>query len=119
MPPTPQPITPSALIIGVWLSQATSESAPACAIASRIAATSASMGTPEESGSTTRVGFSEMPRSECGCSTHAASARMSSAVTVSPSSKRSRFSSSTRRDTGRRRMPLPSFCSAAARLKMR
>ena len=85
-------------------------------MASRMAARSTTAGTPVKSCITTRAGrkaisCSTRPR----CSEKAATARMSSGSTVGPS-LRSRFSSSTFIDMGRRDTPASPPSSAALRL---
>ena len=85
-------------------------------MASRMAARSTTAGTPVKSCISTRAGrkaisCSTLPR----FSTHSATARRSPASTVGPS-LRSRFSSSTFIDTGRRETPERPASSAARRL---
>ena len=77
-------------------------SPPSLAIASRIAARSTTQGTPVKSCISTRAGRYWISRSELRSFCQSASAWMSSTVTVLPSSKRSRFSSSTFIENGRR-----------------
>ena len=91
-------------------------SPPSAVIASRIAARSTTAGTPVKSCISTRAGrkaisFSSRPR----LSTQAAQASMSSFFTVRPSSKRSRFSSSTFIENGSFEMPASPFASASGR----
>ena len=83
-------------------------------MASRMAARSTTAGTPVKSCIKTRAGrkaisFSVLPR----LSSQAAMASMSGFVTVRPSSKRKRFSSSTFIEKGRREMPARPFFSAS------
>ena len=91
-----------------------SGSPPSAAIASRIAARSTTAGTPVKSCISTRAGrkaisCSVLPR----LSSQAATASMSSFVTVRPSSLRSRFSSRTFIENGSCEMPASPFFSAA------
>ena len=87
-------------------------------MASRIAARSTTAGTPVKSCISTRAGRKAISRSDVPLVfSQAAMALMSSLVTVRPSSKRSRFSSSTFIENGRREMPVRPFFSAALRLK--
>src|SRR5215469_13691720 len=77
-------------------------SPPRRAIASRIAARSTTAGTPVRSCISTRAGWNAISRSEVLALSQAATALMSSTVTVRPFSKRTRFSSSTLSENGRR-----------------
>ncbi len=69
---------------------------------SRIAARSTTHGTPVKSCSSTRAGMKEISFSAVAPGVHPASARMSSAFTNAPSSRRSRFSSRIFSENGRR-----------------
>ena len=77
-------------------------SPPRSRIASRIAARSTTAGTPVKSCSRTRAGVNEISRLGSAFATQVATASTSSAVTVSPSSRRSAFSSRIRSVYGRR-----------------
>ena len=70
-------------------------------IASRMAARSTTAGTPVKSCISTRAGLKAISRSLFRSASHSAMPRMSSAVTVRPSSWRSRFSSSTLSEKGK------------------
>ncbi len=85
-------------------------------MASRMAARSTTAGTPVKSCISTRAGRNAISRSEVLVFSHCANARMSSLVTERPSSLRSRFSTSTFIEKGRREMPLRPFFSAIGRL---
>ena len=76
-------------------------------IASRIAARSTTAGTPVKSCSSTRLGMNAISFDGSLLPSHGASARMSSALTVLPSSRRSRFSSRMRSENGRCLMAQP------------
>ena len=90
---------------------------PRAVMASRMAARSTTAGTPVKSCISTRAG-----RKLISCSTEprfwtqAATAFRSSSLTDWPSSLRSRFSSSTFMEIGRREMPESPASSAAGRL---
>jgi hypothetical protein len=94
-----------------------SGSPPSLARASRMAARSTTAGTPVKSCISTRAG-----RKAISCcvaplfSIQAPIALRSSSVTEPPSSLRSRFSSSTFIDTGKREIPVNPASSAAGRL---
>ena len=84
--------------------------------ASRIAARSTSAGTPVKSCRSTRAGRKAISRSDGSFGDQFASARMSSAVTVAPSSWRRRFSRRTLMEKGRREtLPTRRFSSASRR----
>ena len=85
-------------------------------MASRMAARSTTAGTPVKSCISTRAGRNAISCSELFALSQAATALMSSLVTVRPSSKRSRFSSSTFMENGRREIPRSPCCSANGRL---
>jgi hypothetical protein len=70
-------------------------SPPSFAIAWRIAARSTTAGTPVKSCMSTRAGRKAISRSELLVLSQAATALMSSTLTVRPFSSRTRFSSST------------------------
>ena len=76
-------------------------------MASRMAARSTTAGTPVKSCSSTRLGMKAISCDGTLLPFHAASARMSSAFTVLPSSRRSRFSSRMRSEYGRCLMAQP------------
>ena len=91
-------------------------SPPSSAIASRITARSTTAGTPVRSCSTTRAGRKAISASFLPEGDQRASAAMSSRVTVTPSSWRSRFSSRTRIERGSRAsLPSPASSTAARR----
>ena len=90
-------------------------SPPICFMASRIAARSTTAGTPVKSWSKTRLGRNEISRSGSAFGSQPASPRMSSAVTVMPSSCRNRFSSSTLSEKGSRDTSIPWALSASRR----
>ncbi len=83
---------------------------------SRIAARSTTAGTPVKSCIRMRAGRNGTSLVEVAAASQPAIASASAARKVRPSSKRSTFSSSTFRLTGRRAMS-PSFSAAAAREK--
>ena len=86
-------------------------------MASRMAARSTTAGTPVKSCISTRAGRKLISCSaEPLLSIQAATALRSSSPTETPSSKRSRFSSSTFIDTGRRETPASPASSAAGKL---
>ena len=85
-------------------------------MASRMAARSTTAGTPVKSCISTRAGRNAISRSEVLDLSHCATARMSSLVTVRPSSLRSRFSSRTLSENGSREIPFRPFFSATGRL---
>ncbi len=85
-------------------------------MASRIAARSTTAGTPVKSCISTRAGRNAISRSEDLVLSQAATAWMSSLVTVRPSSLRSRFSSSTFIEKGSLEIPFSPFFSAIGRL---
>ncbi len=93
-------------------------SPPSSIIAERIAARSTTAGTPVRSCINTRAGRKAISRSEVFAASQAPNALMSSTVTVRPFSRRTRFSSSTFNEKGRREMsPSPAAPAAASRLK--
>ena len=75
-------------------------SPPRRRIASRMAARSTTAGTPVKSWSSTRAGMKGISRSGRAFGSQASSASMWARVTVRPSSRRSRFSSSTFKESG-------------------
>ena len=80
-------------------------SPPSAVIASRMAARSTTQGTPVKSCMMTRAGVYWISVSGSASGFHEASARTWSAVTLCPSSLRSRFSSSTFSEYGSRSLP--------------
>ena len=79
-----------------------------------MAARSTTAGTPVKSCISTRAGRKAISRSELRVLSQSATALMSSTVTVRPFSSRSRFSSSTFSENGRREMsPSPAAWAAA------
>ncbi len=71
-------------------------------MASRIAARSTTPGTPVKSCMITRLGVKEISWLGCAFGSQFSSASMSARVTLTPSSKRSRFSSRIFSENGRR-----------------
>ncbi len=90
-------------------------SPPSRAMPSRMAARSTTAGTPVKSCSSTRAGVKASSRAGVP-GVQPASARMSSAVTARPSSRRSRFSSRIFREYGSRAIPGNPERSSAVRL---
>ena len=89
-------------------------SPPLSAIASRMAARSTTAGTPVKSCITTRAGVNAISSDGSAFASQLASASMSSLLTDTPSSLRSRFSSSTFSEKGSR--ATSNFdCSASSR----
>ena len=82
-----------------------------------MAAKSISNGTPEESGISTRTGWNATSRVSASGAGQRVSVATSSAVTVTPSSCRARFSSSTLSETGMRSSVTSSASPSAGRLK--
>ena len=80
-------------------------------MASRMAAKSATAGTPVKSCIKTRAGRKDISLSEVRVSSQVAQAVISSALTLRPSSKRKRFSSKIFKENGRRE--ISPNCSAA------
>jgi hypothetical protein len=80
-----------------------------------MAARSTTHGTPVKSCSRTRAGMNEISLSAEAPGVHEASARMSSAFTNAPSSRRRRFSSRILSEYGRRATP-GNCCASAVRL---
>jgi hypothetical protein len=80
-------------------------SPPSPAIASRMTARSTMHGTPVKSCISTRAGVNWISADGCAAGSHPASASIWAAVTIRPSSFRSRFSSSTFRLNGSRAQP--------------
>ena len=93
-------------------------SPPSSAIASRIAARSTTAGTPVKSCSSTRAGRKESSRPGVVSASQSAMAAMSSAVTDCPSSCRTRFSSTTLIENGRRDRSLPVAEATARRSRI-
>ncbi|MCY1449521.1 hypothetical protein D9M71_662600 [compost metagenome] len=91
-------------------------SPPALAMAARMAARSTTAGTPVKSCISTRAGRYWISRSERRSLSQSARAPRSARVTVLSSSQRSRFSSSTFSDMGRR-CRSPRLLAASVRLK--
>jgi hypothetical protein len=89
-------------------------SPPLSAMASRMAARSTTAGTPVKSCITTRAGVKAISSDGSALASQRASASMSSLLTETPSSLRSRFSSSTFSEKGRRATS-NSDCSASRR----
>ena len=79
-------------------------------MASRMVARSTTAGTPVRSCRITRAGLNWISVAGSAAASHCASAVMWSAVTFTPSSVRSRFSSKTLRQNGR--SPLPAAASS-------
>ena len=79
-----------------------SGSPPRAATAARMAARSTTAGTPVKSCSSTRAGLYEISRDGSAFASQPATASTSAAVTVTPSSRRSTFSSRMRSVYGRR-----------------
>ena len=73
-------------------------SPPSATMASRMAARSTTAGTPVKSCISTRAGRKAISCEGAACGSQATRASMSSLVTLTPSSWRRRFSSSTRRE---------------------
>ncbi len=84
-------------------------------MASRIAARSTTAGTPVKSCSSTRLGMKAISSVGTLSGDHWASERIISAVTVSPSSRRSRFSSRMRSEYGSRAVLMPFFSRESKR----
>jgi hypothetical protein len=92
-------------------------SSPAATTALRIAARSATPGTPVKSCISTRAGRYAISSAGGGVTAQLPSALMSSLRTVLPSSNRNRFSSRIFSDIGNRLTAPTPACSAAGRLK--